>query len=430
MKLFLRAILFLLLPLTHLAAHPMPNSVLLLDVKSDGISAELQWPLKEFQLVYPNIDLDTNANTLIQRQGKWLDDYLLSHMSVTDSYGHNWAIIIKNKTVTKDEQSMTGRYNELVFQLWLQPPAGVSPRHFIMHYDAIMHQLVTHKMLVRIRQDWDGGLTSADSTDAELGVLMANPADYKVPPLIVNLDEGSKWKGFKSMVSLGMQHISEGTDHLLFLLVLLLPAPLLVRNRRWSGFGGTRYSIIRLLKIVTAFTIGHSITLALGALGWLHLPGRPIEVLIAFSILITAIHALRPMFPGNEMYIAAGFGLIHGMAFAATLAGLQLQPRRMALSLLGFNIGIELMQLFVILLVMPWLVILARYSDYRYLRITGAICAALAAMSWMAERITQHPNFLTPYTNSIASHAQWLVLTIAALAIITYVVKEKKTSNN
>ena len=94
-----------------------------------------------------------------------------------------------------------------------------------------------------------------------------------------------------------MRHIAEGTDHLLFLLALLLPAPLIVIGSRWAGFAEVRSSLLQILKIVTAFTIGHSITLMLAASGLVRLPSRPIEVLIAFSILISAIHALRPIFP-------------------------------------------------------------------------------------------------------------------------------------
>lgn len=83
-----------------------------------------------------------------------------------------------------------------------------------------------------------------------------------------------------------MRHIAEGTDHLLFLLALLLPAPLLVFRPRWAGFAGVRHSVLQILKVVTAFTIGHSITLALAALGLVRVPSRPIEILIAFSILV------------------------------------------------------------------------------------------------------------------------------------------------
>src|SRR5271165_3502823 len=125
--------------------------------------------------------------------------------------------------------------------------------------------------------------------------------------------------GFVNLFRLGMRHIAEGTDHLLFLLVLLLPAPLIVVGSRWAGFAGMSNSVLRILKIVTAFTIGHSITLALAAFGIVRVPSRPIEVLIAVSILVSAIHALRPIFPGKEAGIAAYFGLIHGLAFAATL---------------------------------------------------------------------------------------------------------------
>ncbi len=109
---------------------------------------------------------------------------------------------------------------------------------------------------------------------------------------------------FSSLFRLGMRHIAEGTDHLLFLLVLLLPAPLLVSGLRWGPPSGVRQSLLRILGIVTAFTIGHSITLSLAALNAVNVPSRPVEVLIAVSILVSAVHACRPIFPGKEAWIA------------------------------------------------------------------------------------------------------------------------------
>ncbi|RZK63066.1 MAG: HupE/UreJ family protein [Hymenobacter sp.] len=114
------------------------------------------------------------------------------------------------------------------------------------------------------------------------------------------------------------------------------------------------------LRIVTAFTLGHSRTLLLGALGWVHLPSQPVEVLIAGASLVSAVHAWRPVFPGREGWVAAGFGLVHGLAFASKLAGLHLDAGRLGLSILGFNLGIELMQLFVLALTVPWLLLLSR----------------------------------------------------------------------
>lgn len=421
-------LLFFVLSCSELRSHPMPNSVLLLDIKANGISAELQWPLNELQLALPGEDIERNPNTLLIRKGAWLENYLRSHMLITDLQGRAWKVLIKGEELSETEQIATGPFREVVFKLWLQPPAGISPRHFIMNYNAIMHQVVTHKMLIRIRQDWDGGLSAKDSSDADLGLLMMSTSNNKVPPLIINLDEGSKWKGFKSMVSLGIEHIAEGTDHLLFLLVLMLPAPLRAFGKKWTTSIGTRAGGIRLLKIATAFTVGHSITLLAGAVGWLKLPSQPVEIIISLSIFISAIHALRPIFPDKEVFVAAGFGLVHGLAFAATLSDLDLDGARMALSILGFNIGIELMQIFVILMIVPWFIVLSSYSIYRWIRISGAIFALVASLAWMVERGSQKSNWVTFLIQQIAGKGQWIVLFLAIISLVTYFVSGKKTN--
>jgi hypothetical protein len=195
------------------------------------------------------------------------------------------------------------------------------------------------------------------------------------------------WSGFGVAFRLGMHHIAEGADHLLFLLALLLPAPLLARQGRWNGSAGISGSLLRILGVVTGFTLGHSFTLMLAGLGLVRLPGTPVEVLIAVSILISAIHALRPLFPGREVAIAAFFGLIHGLAFATVLDQLGLGPWDRIVNLLGFNLGIELVQLLVVAAILPSLLLLSRTSAYAVLRIAGALFAALAALAWIAERL-------------------------------------------
>lgn len=356
-------------------AHPMPNTLILLDLKSNGVAAEVQLPLSELELA-----LGHKADL-----GQALRVYLLAHIHPQSLDGKAWTVQVKDLRIQDAEQTATGPYSEVRATLWMEPLYGTSVRNFSLHYDAIIAEVSSHKALVSVRQDWERGNYGEQS--AEVGVIKLDVRNGNVPPLIISEEEGSLWKGFKSMVALGMQHIAAGTDHLLFLLVLLLPAPLLVKRQRWEGYGGTRYSLIHLLQIVTAFTMGHSITLLAGALGWLRLPGQPVEVLIAVSILVSAIHALRPLFPGREALVAAGFGLIHGLAFAGTLANLQLDATRMGLSILGFNAGIELMQLIVILFVMPWLIWLSRIPAYKYVRVAGAVLAGIAATVWITERI-------------------------------------------
>ena len=400
-------------------AHPMPSSRVLLDLQATGVAAEVQLPLGELQLALgQQLDVLTQPATLVARSGPALRAYIGAHVRATSYGGQPWALAVSGLQVSAAEQTDTGPYQELTAHLWLRPPAGASSRAFTLHYDVIMHQVVTHAALVSIRQDWDNGVLAEHPV--EVGVIRMNPRDNVVAPLDVAPAAGSRWRGFQNMVGLGLGHIAEGTDHLLFLLVLLLPAPLLVRRGRWGGFGGVGYSVGRLLKVVTAFTAGHSLTLLLGALGWVRLPGQPVEVLIAVSILVSAVHAWRPLFPGREAWVAAGFGLVHGLAFASTLAGLHLDASRLALSILGFNLGIELMQLFVIALTVPWLLLLSSTPAYPAVRVGGAALACFAALAWVAERLSGQPNALAALVAQAVPYAPWLLGTLAVGAVLSF----------
>lgn len=321
--------------------------------------------------------------------------------------------------VEKAEQTQSGAYQEVTVHLDLTPPAGTGTRKFTLNYDVIMHQVVSHRALVGIRRDWAAGKTGEQPMTA--GVIMVDTETTQIFPLEINLKTVSSWEAFQGMVNLGMRHIKEGTDHLLFLLVLLLPATLLADGKRWGDFGGTRYSIAGLLKIVTAFTVGHSITLLVGAFDRLRLPPQPVEILVAVSILISAAHAVRPIFAGKEIYVAAGFGLVHGLAFATVLSELHLNAGAMALSLLGFNIGIELMQLFVIALVVPWLILLSLTPFYQWFRRTGAALASVAAVAWIAERVSGTPNIIGGFVQNISESAHFGILILALVALSAYV---------
>ncbi|AXC16213.1 putative membrane protein (plasmid) [Acidisarcina polymorpha] len=212
------------------------------------------------------------------------------------------------------------------------------------------------------------------------------------------------WKGLQlsSLFHLGLRHIAEGTDHLLFLLVLLLPAPLLAVGPRWGAPATVRRSLLHILGIVTAFTIGHSLTLTLAAMNFVHVPSRPVEVLIAVSILVSAVYALRPIFPGKEAWIAAFFGLIHGLAFASTLDRLGMSRWDRVAGILSFNLGIETMQLLVVALVLPSLLVMSRTTAYSGFRIAGAAFACIASAMWIAERLFRVQTHVDTVVNLIA----------------------------
>jgi HupE / UreJ protein len=407
-------------------AHQTPGTIVLLDVSPAKVAVELQLPLSELELAFGQ-DVFKNADNLVQRLGPQIKEYLLAHIHVMEAKDKPWLVEVTDMKVEKAEQAASGPpFKEITVHLMLTPYPGATTRKFIFDYDVIMHQVMNHAAFVSIRNDWETG--KADGHLVEAGVIHRDMKDNVIYPLEINLEKGSWWKGFKSMLALGMQHIKEGTDHLLFLLVLLLPAMLLVNGKSWGRFGGIKYSITRLLKIVTAFTIGHSITLLIGALGWLKLPAQPVEILIAISILVSAIHAIYPIFPGREMYVAAGFGLIHGLAFASVLANLNLAAGAMAVSILGFNLGIESMQLFVVIIIMPWLVLLSQTRWYKYIRVTGASLAGVAALAWIAERVSGDTNTIGVAVQKFSLYAVWGIAGLAFFSLVIYLLDKKSVT--
>ena len=285
-------------------------------------------------------------------------------------------------------------------------------------YDAIFHHLVTHTAVVTLAGDWRNGVLGEEP------VLLGTMRDTNAV-IAIDRSGGSWFHGFAAMFRLGTRHIAEGTDHLLFLLALILPAPLVAVGGRWGGYAGRKTALRRIIKVVTAFTLGHSITLVFGALGWASLPGAVVESAIALSILVSAIHALVPIFRGREVYIAGGFGLVHGLAFATTLTGFGFDPWTLVSSVLGFNLGIEAFQILVILAAMPGLVLLARSRVYGPVRIAGAALTGIAATAWLLERALGWVNPIVPLVEVIASHALWLLAGLVVLTIAVTVAENE-----
>jgi hydrogenase/urease accessory protein HupE len=148
-----------------------------------------------------------------------------------------------------------------------------------------------------------------------------------------------------SFLRLGVHHIVIGYDHLLFLFALLL----------------RESSLISLLKIVTAFTLAHSVTLGLAVLGLLTLPERLVEAVIALSIAFVAAENLVPRLAVSRRWVISFlFGLVHGFGFSSALRELELPPQGLLLSLLGFNVGAEVGQGLVVLVAIPGLILVRR----------------------------------------------------------------------
>jgi hypothetical protein len=389
----------------------MPSSAVELRLNRTSIEAELTLPIGELALGWEK-PLPMDAVETVRRYGKDLEDYVLAHVRPCAPDGRPWTVTVREVAPVVEESP------DVHVRLTMTPPAGAPVERLVFHYDVIFHHLITHTAVVSLASDWRNGVTGEEP------VLLGTMRDIDAE-LAIDRSGGSWFQGFAAMFRLGARHIAEGTDHLLFLLALILPAPLFAVGGRWRGYAGWSSAFRRIVKVVTAFTLGHSITLVLGALGWVRVPGALVESAIALSILVSAAHALVPIFRGREVLIAGGFGLAHGLAFAATLLGFGFDPWTMASSVLGFNLGIEAVQLAVILAAMPWLVLLARSRVYGPFRITGAALTGIAAVAWLAERAFGWANPIVPVVESAASHALWLLAGLVVFAVAVTVAEKE-----
>lgn len=186
----------------------------------------------------------------------------------------------------------------------------------------------------------------------------------------------------------GIHHILIGYDHLAFLISLLLPAALVRVNRRWEPSPSLRGSLGHILGIVTAFTVAHSITLSLAALGWVTPASRWVEAGIAASVLLAALNNVWPVVTRRVWTLSFGFGLVHGFGFAGALSELGLPKGARLASLFGFNLGVEIGQLAVVALVLPVLYVVRHRVWYprRMMPIASLVIAALASW-WLFKRL-------------------------------------------
>jgi len=205
----------------------------------------------------------------------------------------------------------------------------------------------------------------------------------------------SFWPSLWRFILDGVHHIAIGTDHILFLMSLLLVSvwqrpgharwwPPMAGWRPRSGWGG---SIGEVLRLVTAFTVAHSITLGLATFGLLSPPSRWVESLIALSVLLAAIDNLLPLLRTPRWTVVFGFGLVHGFGFAGALQDLGLARGDLAAPLLGFNLGVELGQLALVSVTLPIIGLLRSTPLYRWVFVGGgsALIAVMATV-WLIER--------------------------------------------
>lgn len=203
----------------------------------------------------------------------------------------------------------------------------------------------------------------------------------------IDLDNPSSILNYRDFIWQGAMHIWGGIDHVLFLLVLLLTSVLRYSDGKWVAVSRFRPAAWNILVIVTVFTVAHSITFALTALGYITVNTTLIETIIAASIIAVALNNIFPRFAAHTWLLIFTFGLFHGIGFASAMADLQFRTILIHKILLRFNIGVELGQLAIVLLAFPILYWLRNKHFYpKFIVYPLSIAAIVMASFWVLER--------------------------------------------
>lgn len=365
MKFIAFLLVFLALPV-H--AHKPSDSFLALHV--DGAAARLQWDIALRDLEFA-IGLDADGNGEItwgelKAKRRELEAYALSRLTISSG---EKPCVLSATDLLVDEHS-DGAYAVLRIAADCSArPAGSIGIGYRLFFDLDP----THRGLVRFERA--GG-------SAQTGVLSPEK-----PQLAFRAGEVSALDQFLDYLKEGIKHIWDGIDHVLFLLSLLLPAVLLFSGKEWKAARGFRDVFWDVFKVVTSFTVAHSITLSLAALSVISLPSRLVESAIALSVLLAALNNLWPVVFARRWAVAFGFGLVHGFGFASVLQDLGLPQGALLLALVGFNLGVEAGQLAIVSGFLPAAYALRGTWLYRRLLFTGGSAAiALVAAIWLVER--------------------------------------------
>ena len=361
------ALALALVGLAPAQAHKPSDSYLAITVADDKLSGQWDIALRDLDFAI-GLDADGNGDITwgeVRAKHSEIAAYALARLAVR---GDGAACSVEAGAQLIDDHT-DGAYT--VLPLTLRCPKA--PAQLAIDYTLFADLDPQHRGLLKLQA---------------LGTTRTAVLGPQAPTQSFELKAVSRWAQFIDYAREGVWHIWIGFDHILFLLSLLLPAVLIWRSARWQPVETFRDAFVGVLKVVTAFTVAHSITLSLATLGWVSLPSRWVESSIAASVVLAALNNVWPVFHGRRWVVAFAFGLIHGFGFASVLADLGLPREALALALVGFNLGVEAGQLAIVAVFLPLAFALRRTGFYqRAVMVGGSLLIAALAGIWLVERV-------------------------------------------
>jgi len=348
-------------------AHAVSTSFLSVDVPSDAAPVTVRWDLALQDLVW-TVFIDANVDGIatwgeIQAAEPAISSAVLGQIAL-DRGGAACALRIRDFALAQ-------RLEQNFLSVALEARC---PRPGALHVGGplFMSGDASQRVLVSARR----------GDDAFQNVITPDSGGWTEPA------EVSAWRSFVRFVGEGIWHVWVGYDHIAFVLLLLLPAVLRPVDGRWQGATQLPQVARDIVTIITAFTIAHSITLALAVTGAVRLPGKPIEVAIAASIAAAALLNLLPRYARWRLALAFGFGFVHGFGFANALAEIDAAGVKLLPLLAGFNIGVEIAQLSIVAAVLPLIYAARGQRWYAAGAMPLGSCALGAAgLVWLVQRL-------------------------------------------
>ena len=364
------------------SAHAGDQPYLYLDVTETTIGGRVETPIRDLSETF-DLDLlgrsDTEILSTVEANLDLLEPWLQDHVDVGSTV-ETWTLSFTDVELLFPGQPAGSNDDNYVLFHFTTSASDLIPRQLEVSFDPFIDDIPGRDALLLISNDWQSGVI-----DNEGEWLAAFDAGTRTQ--VIDLGGTSWLKNFTSSIKLGINHIRSGPDHILFVLVLLLPS-VLIYTTRWQPTRSFGASLWRTLKVVTMFTVAHSITFTLAGLDILVLPpARVIESIIAISIAAAALHNIRPLAANKEWMISFAFGLFHGMGFASLVSGLDVDRETQLISLLGRNAGIEVGQSVVVVLLFPGLFLLRRTRYFRSFFVVLSSLLAAISVGWMVERL-------------------------------------------
>ena len=368
-------VLLLLLAAFATAArgHNLGDSYLYLQVYEDRITGRFEIALSDLN---PALGLSGTPDEItpetLDRRIDFLKRYYLEHVEISEA-GRPLGIRFTEHELLEAR----GGYVQLPFEL--DGLDGV-PDRLTFDYAVLLDEEPEHRGFLLVEHNWATG-TFANENQVS---LVFRPGATRQE---FDLTSSGRLRGFLAVARLGFEHLVLGVDHVMFLFALLLPAVLRRERGVWQPLEGLRPALGNAVRIVTAFLVAHSLALSLAAPGLLRLPGPLVETAIALSILLAAVHLLKPLFRGRPWWIVFGLSLFHGLGFAGALQDLGVLDDRPGLSLLAFNLGAEVGQVAVAAVLLPALFLLRRLRVYSKMALpAAAVAMILISGVWTIER--------------------------------------------